>query len=283
MIVDTHVHVVSHDEEQYPLRPLGVAGSGWHDVIRISGDELLTMMGSAGVDSAVLVQAMSAYQDDNRYTAETARKNPSRFTSVGVVDVLQPDPIGRLEDWVHNFGVRGVRMSGLQNTGFLSPDDTRFQAPVARAHALGIPVVLFATSAQLPAVKKALEAAPAVPTVLDHCGFPIPEEGPATGRDEPLLALACFENLYLKVTTRTLAPIEAAGQDPQAWLARLADAFGTHRLMWGSDFPASHDRNYAEHVAFARRCIEGFDSAEQERFLSGTALEVWPELGPHSG
>ncbi len=87
MIIDTHVHVVSSDEKIYPLRPLGLSGSGWHDEIRISGDELLSLMDSAGVDAAVLVQAMSAYQDDHRFALETARKTPSRFTAVGVVDV----------------------------------------------------------------------------------------------------------------------------------------------------------------------------------------------------
>lgn len=278
MLIDTHVHVVSSDEETYPLRPLDVSGSGWHEEVRVSGEELLSMMDAARVDAAVIVQAMSAYQDDNRYAAETARKTPSRFTSVGVIDVLQPDPISRLDGWVRDFGIRGVRMSGFRDGGFLSPDDERFREPTARAHSLGIPVVLFATSQQLPAVERALEAYPPVPVVLDHCGYPIPEEGPATGRDEPLLALARFENLYLKVTTRTLAPIETAGHDPKAWIARLADAFGMRRLMWGSDFPASHARTYAEHVAFARSCTEGFDPADQERFLSGTALEVWPEL-----
>ena len=245
----------------------------------MSGEELLSMIDSEGVDGAVLVQAMSAYQADNRYVAETARKTPSRFTSVGVIDVLQPNPVGQIDRWVGDFGIRGVRMSGFDEGGFLSPDDGRFREPAARAHSLSVPVVLFATSQQLPAIERALDSYPPVPVVLDHCGFPIPEEGSAIGRDDHLLALSRFENLYLKVTTRTLAPIENAGHDPQVWIARLADAFGMHRLMWGSDFPASHDRNYAQHVAFARTCTQGFSSTDRERFLSGTALEIWPELG----
>ena len=57
------------------------------------------------------------------------------------------------------------------------------------------------------------------------------------------------------------------------------DEIGLSSIMWGSDFPASHDRNYAQHVAFARTCTQGFSGADQERFLSGTALEIWPELG----
>ena len=270
--------MVSPDEKTYPLRPLGASGSGWHDDIRVSGDELLALMNSAGVSAAVIVQAMSAYRDDNRYAAETARRTPARFTSVGVVDVLAPDPVGCLDRWVEDFGVRGVRMSGFLDGGFLSPDDARFRELATRALALGVPVVLFATAQQLPAVERALEGFPDVPVVLDHCGFPLPEEGPATGCEAPLLALARFENLYLKVTTRTLAPIEAAGQDPGAWLALLANVFGVRRMMWGSDFPASHARTYLEHVAFARICTEGFAEADRERFLSGTALEVWPEL-----
>jgi predicted TIM-barrel fold metal-dependent hydrolase len=91
--------------------------------------------------------------------------------------------------------------------------------------------------------------------------------------------LARFENLHLKVTTRVLAPIEAAGGDPRGWIQGLADRFGIERLMWGSDFPASHARRYAEHADFARQCAEPFSPADRERFLAGTALALWPELG----
>jgi predicted TIM-barrel fold metal-dependent hydrolase len=278
LLIDTHVHVVSPDEIGYPLRPFDASGAGWHEEIRVAGEELLRLMDGAGVDGSVVVQAMSAYQDDNAYAADTARGAPGRFTCVGIVDAVREGSPERLRYWVEERGVRGVRLWGLDEEGFLSPDDERFVALARRADELGVPVVVFATADQLPALGNALERYPDVPVALDHCGFPLPEEGPASGRDEALRALARFENLHLKVTTRVLEPIEADGGDPRRWIASLADRFGIERLMWGSDFPASHARSYAEHAELARHCVEPFSAADRERFLAGTALALWPEL-----
>jgi predicted TIM-barrel fold metal-dependent hydrolase len=283
LLIDTHVHVISPDEIHYPLRPFDASGAGWHEEIRVAGAELLSLMDDAKVDGAVVVQAMSAYQDDNAYAADTAREHPGRFTCVGIVDAVRDGAPERLEHWVDERGVRGVRLWGLDETGFLSPDDERYVTLARRAADLSVPVVVFATADQLPALGRALELYPDVPVALDHCGFPLPEEGPAPGRDDALRALARFENLHLKVTTRVLEPIEAAGGDPREWIQELAHHFGIERLMWGSDFPASHARRYAEHAELARHCAEPFSPADRERFLAGTALALWPELGRAAG
>ena len=51
-------------------------------------------------------------------------------------------------------------------------------------------------------------------------------------------------------------------------------------MLWGSDFPASHERSYAEWVELARAGTRSLSSDEGERFLGGTALSLWPELHP---
>ena len=80
MIVDTHTHVVAPDREAYPLSPRPLSGA-WYDAAPCSAGELAERMGDAGVDQAVLVQAVGAYSFDNRYVADSAAARPDRFFS----------------------------------------------------------------------------------------------------------------------------------------------------------------------------------------------------------
>jgi predicted TIM-barrel fold metal-dependent hydrolase len=58
----------------------------------------------------------------------------------------------------------------------------------------------------------------------------------------------------------------------------MLDRFGATRLMWGSNFPATHDRPLKEQLALAREDLS-FASAEEQRWLFGeTALSFWPQL-----
>jgi len=66
--------------------------------------------------------------------------------------------------------------------------------------------------------------------------------------------------------------------DPRDAVDRLAGVFGTHRLLWGSDFAQTHDRPYAELVEWGRSGASRLDDAGRAAFLGGTALRYWPEL-----
>ena len=58
----------------------------------------------------------------------------------------------------------------------------------------------------------------------------------------------------------------------------MLDCFGASRLMWGSNFPATHDRSLKAQLALAREELS-FVPAEEQRWLFGeTALRLWPEL-----
>ena len=73
---------------------------------------------------------------------------------------------------------------------------------------------------------------------------------------QPLLALADHRRLHLKVTSHVLE--DAAGRRRRrAFVERLAATFGAERLVWGSDYPQTHDRTYAELVALGRDACAG--------------------------
>ncbi len=66
------------------------------------------------------------------------------------------------------------------------------------------------------------------------------------------------------------------GGDPVDLVDRLAAVFGAERLMWGSDFPQTHDRPYPELVDLGRRACARLSAGDQAAFLGGTALTLTP-------
>ena len=271
MIIDTHTHVVSADEERYPLQcsPTEAADpTSWPLHARVTAEELAAEMRACGVDRACLVQGWAAYRFDNRYTLQAAESDPSRFVSVCALDTQDPQAAARLEAMAAHQRLRGVRLV----SGFIGAGDGLASAGAQQvwdaADRIGLVVVAFTLGNQLESLAEAARRHGDHPVVLDHCGFV-----DVVKDFERLDPLARLEHVYLKVSTRVLNQ----GQ-PAHTVRRLADRFGAGRLMWGSDFPASHDRSYREWVALARAGAGRLSEDETDQFLGGTALQLWPEL-----
>jgi predicted TIM-barrel fold metal-dependent hydrolase len=72
--------------------------------------------------------------------------------------------------------------------------------------------------------------------------------------------------------------LEGAGEHAAAFVELLVDRFGAERLVWGSDYPQTHDRSYAELVALGRDACAGLAPADQARVLGENAQRLWPAL-----
>ena len=278
MIVDTHVHVVARDEARYPLRPSGV-GSQWFREHPVTAEEYLATATAAGVDRAVLVQAHGAYGSDNAYVLDALRVAPERWVGVVIVDPADPDPGARLRELAAVPGCEGVRLFGIGAEPPAWFDGDAGRALWDTAIDLDLRIVATVLTPDLPRLDAMLARHPGVPVVLDHCGFPELHGGPSFPGLEPLLALAEHPGLHLKVTSHVL---EGAGAAAGAFVDRLVATFGAHRLVWGSDYPQTHDRTYAELVALGRDACAGLDPADQARVLGENALRLWPSLGANA-
>jgi len=271
MIIDTHTHVVATDEERYPLRCSTTDPadpSSWPLHARVTADELAAQMQRCGVARACLVQGWAAYQFDNRYTLAAAENDPAHFISVCAVDTQDPQAPAQLEAMTAKPRLRGVRLV----SGFMQGDDSLDSAGAQdvwdAADRLGLVVAAFTLGDQLDSFIAAARSHTQHAVVLDHCAFV------DVAKDfERLSPLAQLENVHLKVSTRVLSQ-----GDPAGIVRQLADRFGADRLLWGSDFPASHERGYGDWVALARAGTAKLSGDEADQFLSGTALELWPEL-----
>jgi L-fuconolactonase len=275
VIVDTHVHVVAADRDRYPLRPAGVSLDWFRDA-PVTVEDFLELMTGAGVDRAVLVQPMSAYGFDNRYAIDSARAHSDRLASVVIVDTVD-DPARRLRAMTDD-GVSGVRLFAIGNPTLARLDDHKAFGLCAVAAELGLRVIVTILSNQLSELRAMLERFPEVTIVLDHCGFPDVSGGRPYAKAGELFELATLPNISVKVSGHLLEQAEATG-DPRDLVDQLAATFGADRLLWGSDYPQTHDRSYAALLELGRAACSRLSPADQRAFLGENALRLWPRLG----
>ncbi len=275
MIVDTHVHVIAEDQGKYPRRP-AAAHTEW--VRDTSAETLLELNRAAGIDRTVLVQAYGAYAYDNSYAADCAIRYPERFAGVCIVDPLRRDAPEQLTYWVTERGIRGLRLFTRTE-----PEGTWLDDPLTfplwgRAESLGIPLCVITAFEQIPRLRAGLERFPGVAVALDHLGLPRLDDGPPYEAARPLFDLARFPNLYLKFSTVSMYAAGKGKSSVTDFFRRLLDRFGPRRLMWGSNFPATHDRGLKEQLGLALGSLS-FVTEDDRRWLFGeTALTLWPTL-----
>ncbi|MEX1007029.1 MAG: amidohydrolase family protein [Acidimicrobiia bacterium] len=279
MIVDTHTHVIGLDEARYPLRPSGV-GSQWFRDAPCTAEELATLTAEAGVDAAVLVQAFGAYTFDNSYVVDAAAARPDRFVSIAIVDPEDPLSPARLQELAREPRFTGVRLFSI--SALERPQPTWLDDPVTFAvweacADLGLRVVVACLPEHLPRLERVLRHFPEQPVVLDHCGFVALDGGPPYPEAGELFRLSPHANLHCKITSHLLEAAEQYG-GASGIVDRLVAEFGTERLVWGSDFPQTHDRPYTDLVALARRACANLSERDRDLVLGGTALHLWPEL-----
>lgn len=277
-VIDSHVHILSDDPSRYPSAPgRGVTPVGWPNGAAGTVDALNAAMDAAGVEGAVLVH-FARYGYDNSYYADSASRFPGRFTCVGVVDPAASDALVQLEYWVRERGVRGLRFSTREATAWL--DDTRTDALLTSASRLRVPVCVTGAEAHLVRLGALAKQFPELPFVLEHMGSAIREESawlPEAGL-AALLGLAALPNVYLKVSTRNLIPGARPAAVVEATLREITSRFGAQRLMWGSNYPASHDGSYGDMVQLGRTALPWLTRDERQWLLGGTAMQLWPEL-----
>ena len=276
MIVDTHVHVISDDLETYPLVP-GRRRLGWVDEARFTVEQVLALMDEAGVDRALLVQPLTAYGYDNRYTALSARRYPDRFVSVPIVDMEADGAAETLRSLNENEKMTGVRLFGRAGGGDWLDNPKTF--PVWElAEELDFPIAVLLGIERAPKLAAMLERFPGVTVALDHLGSVPFDDGPPYETAAPVFDLARFPNLRLKFSPTNEQSAARGPGGIKEVLERIVDRFGVDRLMWGSNFSATYEPPYAELVAMGQESLSFLTAEERAKIMGGNALEVWPAL-----
>lgn len=285
-VIDAQVHAWEADTLAYPWDPaFGASGlpaelREWFASNFVSAEDLVLMMDAAGVTRALLTSPL-VYGPDHRYAFDAARRYPGRF---GVVAPFQPgaadvaDRIERFRDQPAGIGVRVSVLPGgaeaLAGRGF-----TRIFRAAEKA---GLPVFVSPVDA-LADVSAIARSHPNMQIVLDQLGLmSFSRIGAERLEMLPhLLELAAFDNIAVKCSgAPELSRESYPYRDLWSLLRRVVDAFGTRRVMWGSDITQHlHRHTYNHAVDYVKQA--DVLSADEKEMVLGRSLQLllgWPRV-----
>ena len=275
MIIDTHVHITSSDRDRYPFDPPDRQVERLSRIL-VTAEDLIGFMKEAGVHRAVLVQATPTHGYDNSYAADMAVQFPQYFSTVCCVNASRADALERLDYWIDQRNMGGVRLFNSMTSDDLWLDDPKCLALVERAGRTNTPVTLVSRHHELDRVRNVLERSPDVPIILDHLGYMPNLQPPPFPLSDEFYSMAAYSNLSLKFSAVNQWGVEQGTVPAEDYFKAIIDHFGPRRLMWGSNYPATRHKPYPE---LARMGAEPFGFlSEDERglVLGGNALRFWP-------
>lgn len=212
----------------------------------------------------VIVLAIDApftgVRGDQELLARFAREHAERFVAWCSVDPNRPDCVERLEHYVKNLGMRGLKLGPVYQN--FNPQDPKHLPLFRKAEQLNIPINIHqGTSFVRPGPLKysnpiLLEdiaiACPDLRMIVSHMGHPWETECVVLIRKHP--------NLYANVSALHYRPL----RHYQAFMTALE--YGVeHKLIFGSDFPS----------ATPAQVIAGLNKVND--IVAGTNLPKFPQ------
>lgn len=278
MIIDIHPHIISDDVEKYPITPLGNKRSKWSEARgSLTAEKLLEAMNAAGVDKAVVVHSTTTYGYNCNYLADSVAKYPDKLQGVGCVDFLAEDAVEKLNYWINDHGLIGIRLFSGGGTSSAQADwiiDPRTFPAWEWAQETGTPIVMQLRGPSLGTLRILMDKFPRLTLLLDHASSPNLEDGAPYAELAPLLSLAAYPGLNIKVSTINMRKSAMGKSTPQDFMRILKDSFGAERLLWASNFPSS-DGSLSEHVQLALDACSEFSKEDRDAFMGGNAKRIY--------
>jgi L-fuconolactonase len=273
-IIDSQVHAY---EANTPKRP-------WHNVPNwpphVTGDEMVAAMDKVGVDGAIFISAFSMYRYDASYAVEVQRAHPGRFAIVKPVDPDDPAVGDVIAEWKRTPGAVGVRIMLTKEPGRDRDPNHPGLNRIARAAAThDLPVNMLCWG-NVDAAMTLIDHNPDTRFIIDHLAIQQPRTPPAPPQpwaDLPkVLELAKRKNLVIKVSGACTLSHEPY-PFPDIWdpLARVFDAWGFERCLWGTDWTRAYAVVNYEQAVEPFRNTDRLNDSERAMLMGGACAKAY--------
>lgn len=243
-------------------------------------EELAAIYQKNGVRGCVAVEARGS-ETENAFLLELAEKHDFIKGIVGWMDVRFPDLENRLLAYADQPKIKGFRYNAQVEA------DVNFLLRPAWLKGMGVlgqfdySFDLLVFPHQLGAALEVVRRFPRQRFVLDHLAKPYIKEGFIDGWKAQLKALAQLPNVWCKVSGLVTEADWNKWQyeDLLPYLDAAFDAYGTNRLMFGSDWPVSLlAAPYEKVKGVLDRYLLHYSEEEQQRIWASNAKECYQLL-----
>jgi predicted TIM-barrel fold metal-dependent hydrolase len=241
---------------------------------------MVAAMDKVGVDGAIFISSFSMYRYDASYAVEVQRAHPGRFALVKPVDPDDPAVADVIADWKKTPGTVGIRIMPTKEPGRdRSPTDPGLARILREAVRHDFPVNMLCWG-NLDTGTALIDSHPDTRFILDHLGLMQPRTPPAPPEpwaDLPkVLALAKRPNVVIKISgacTLSQKPYPF----PDIWdpLARIFDAWGFERCLWGTDWTRAFAVVNYEQAVEPFRQTDRLSDSERAMLMGGACAKVY--------
>ena len=272
-IIDSQVHAYAANTPQRPWRK---PPHDWPH--HVTGEEMVGAMDAVGVDGAIMVSPNSLYGYDASYTVDMQRAYPGRFAIVKPVNPNDPAVDEIISEWKKTPGAVAVRvMFALQSAEDLNSAGIDRILRAAARHDLKVNLQC---GNNLDTGTALIDKHPQTRFVIDHLGFYQPRTKPAPANvwaDLPkVLELARRPNAAIKVSAvGTMSREPFPYHDIWDPLARVFDAWGFERCLWGSDWTRTFSLVNYEQAVESFRVTDRLNDRERAMLMGGACAKVY--------
>lgn len=271
-MIDAHQHYWSVARGDY----------GWldraPDAIRrdFGPADLAPFLARHGIGRTILVQAAPTVAE-TRWLLGLAARTPSVAGVVGWVDFEATDAADAIAALARDPALVGLRPM-VQD---LDDDDWLLRPALAPAFdamvAHGLVFDALVLPRHLPRLARVLERHPALAVVVDHGAKPRIRERALDGWREDLARVAAHPRATCKLSGLVTEARPGDGaRDLAPWIDAILDAFGAHRVLWGSDWPVVNlAGGYDRWRAVTQEALAGLGAADRAAVFGANAERVY--------
>lgn len=272
MRIDSHQHFWKYDSVR----------DSWIDdsmkVIRRNflPEDLKPVLDKNNIEGSVVIQADQS-EKETQFLLDLADKNHFIYGVVGWVD-LKADNV---EERLNHFN-KNILFKGIRHIVQAEPDDfmldLSFQHGISKLKNYNLTYDILVYPSQLPAAIKLAEKFPDQKFVLDHIAKPNIKERQIKGWQEQISELAKYSNVFCKVSGM-LTEADWKNWDKsdfKPYLDVVFKAFGTQRILYGSDWPVSLlAGKYKEQMEVLENYISQFSNQEKALIMGANASKFY--------
>ncbi len=272
MRIDSHQHFWSY----HPVKHSWIDNS--MEVLRrdFMPDDLQDVLMEMNMTGCVAVQADQS-EAETRFLLDLATKHSFIKGVVGWVDLCETNVAERLAHFTADAAFKGVRhILQSERDDFML--GKAFCNGIAQLEQFNLSYDILVFPNQLKNTVKLVERFPEQRFVLDHLAKPYIKDGKISAWKTDIEILAKHKNVHCKISGMVTEAdvLNWDENDFKPYMDVVFEAFGTNRLMFGSDWPVCLlAGNYSRVLSITENYIKQFTDEEQSMIMGKNAADFY--------
>ncbi len=239
--------------------------------------DLLPHLQNVGIDGCIAVQADQS-EAENAFLLQLAENFDFIKGIVGWVDLKAKNIEERLEYYQQFSKIKGFRHIIHDEPELDFMLENSFINGVSKLKNYGFTYDILIFEKHLPNTLKFIKALPSQSFVIDHIAKPLIKDQITEDWASNIKKVAAFENIYCKISAMTTEAdwVNWKKIDFKKYLDTVVEAFGTDRIMYGSDWPVCQlAATYEAQFDIVKDYFSSFTQAEQHNFFGENATKFY--------